>query len=133
VRSVVFLGRTLTCSRRLASPCGQVRSLTARVEELEAEVACGGHSERKIMELAAAQARREAVQRADLEGCQLAAKKLQHALEEKVGEGGGASTGGVSLGVGSLSVEPEQVSFRWGFSLRTVGRLVVLGGMPMER
>jgi len=63
----------------------QMKALTSRLEELEAEVACGGHSERKIMELAAAQAKREALQKTELGSYTSGLKKAKEQLEAKVG------------------------------------------------
>ena len=47
-------------------------------------MACGGHSERKIMEFAAAQAKREAMQKTELDDVHISLKKAKGQLEAKV-------------------------------------------------
>lgn len=52
---------------------------------IKTQVATGGHSDRRILELAAQQSMRESQQRAEVESCKVSIRKLQEALANKVG------------------------------------------------
>ena len=67
----------------IADKDAQVQALSSKLEGLEEEVASGSHADRKIMELATAQSRRESQQRAEVESCKISLKKLQEALAQK--------------------------------------------------